>query len=361
MSYQASTQKVKGRARDYYHRLHPKADGRALHLYGYEPHVGNPGEEFSDPVATGSVLRHHPLLDSWTICAPHRQNRTFKPSAADDPLAPARVGAPITEIPFEDFELAIFDNRFTSLHAASPEPEPATPWREARATGACEVIVYAPEATGSLATLCQARRVLLLEAIIDRYTDHFSRGAAYVLPFENRGEAVGVTLHHPHGQLYAFPHVPQPQATAAAAFAQGYDLAKEQTRWGSDFVIASAGGATCFAPPFARFPYETWISVDSAPQGPWEMTAEELEGLATLMGDMTRRYDALFSEPMPYMMSFNAAPNMGAKNYQFTVQYFPLMRSAGRIKYLAGVEQTTRIFTVDVMPEQAAKILRDIG
>lgn len=359
MSYQALTQNMKGRARDYYKRLHPKADGRALYLYGYEEHTGEPGPEFTDPVATGSILRHHPLLDNWSIFSPHRQNRTFKPSAAADPLAPATPGGAITEIPFDDFELAIFGNRFTSLHPESPEPLPDLPWREARANGACEVIVYAPESEGSLGTLSQARRVLLIEAIIDRYTAHFEAGAGYVLPFENRGEAVGVTLPHPHGQLYAFPHTPQPQAIAAKAFADGYDLAKAQRSWGEAFVIARANGVTSYVPPFARFPYESWIGIDSAPQGPWAMSGDEIEGLAQLMGETTERYDALFDEAMPYMMSFNAAPNMGAKNYQFTVQYFPLMRSAGRIKFLAGVEQATRVFTVDVMPEQAAKLMRD--
>ena len=214
MTLSPAQQRIDGIARTYHRRLHPKADGRALYLYGYAPHEGEPMEEFTDPIATGSVLRHHPLLDSWAIYSPHRQNRTFKPNAADDPLAPAKPGGSITEIPFENFELAIFGNRFTSLHPDSPEPGNTT-WQEARATGACDVIVYAPEADGSMATLSQERRILYLEAVIDRYKAHFDAGANYVLPYESRGEAVGVTLHHPHGQLYAFPHVPQPQAFAA--------------------------------------------------------------------------------------------------------------------------------------------------
>ena len=260
---------IEGRARSFYKRTHHKADGRELYLYGYAPHTGAAGAEFTDPVEVGSVLRHHPLLDSWTICSPHRQNRTFKPSAANDPLAPARPGAPITEIPFEDFELAIFGNRFTSLHPNSPAPDLALPWTEGRASGACEVIVYSPEAEGSLATVSQARRVLLIEALIDRYAAHFQTGADYVLPFENRGDAVGVTLHHPHGQLYAFPHVPQPQALAAKAFTEGYNLCAERQRWGDTFQIASAGGVTSFCPPYARFPYEAWIAADRLCRGPW--------------------------------------------------------------------------------------------
>lgn len=359
MSQDAADSLIEGRARSYHRRHHEKADGRSLFLYGYEPHVGEPGDEFTDPIATGSVLRHHPLINDWTIYCPHRQNRTFKPGVADDPLAPAKAGAATTEIPFDDFELAIFGNRFTSLHPESPKPDPAIPWQEARATGACDVVVYGPEPEGSLGTVDQARRVLLIEALIDRYAAHFADGAAYVLPFENRGDVVGVTLPHPHGQLYAFPHVPRPQESAASAFAGGYDLSQELNRWGAEFVIGEAGGVVSFAPPFARFPYEAWITPRTPRRGPWEMTGEEIEGLAQQMGEMTRRYDALFNEPMPYMMSFNAAPAGAAASYQFTVQYFPLLRSAGRVKYLASVEQATRVFTVDVMPERAAKLLRE--
>ena len=315
-------------------------------------------DEFTDPIATGSVLRHHPLLDSWAIYSPHRQNRTFKPNVADDPLAAAKPGGAITEIPFESFELAIFGNRFTSLHPDSPEPTGAQ-WKEARASGACDVVVYAPESEGSMATLSQERRILYLEAIIDRYKAHFDAGANYVLPYESRGEAVGVTLHHPHGQLYAFPHVPQPQALATKAFSEGYDLNAERMRWGEDFEISRAGPVTSFIPPYARFPYEAWITTETPRTGPWEMTSEEIECLASILGEMTSRYDALFEQPMPYVMNLNSAPRENDGTYQFTVQYFPFMRSAGRIKYLAGVEQTTRVFTVDVMPETAAQLLRN--
>ena len=201
--------------------------------------------------------------------------------------------------------------------------------------------------------------MLYLEAVIDRYQSHFQDGHAYVLPFENRGDAVGVTLHHPHGQLYAFPHVPQPQALAARAFSDGYDLNAERAKWGSAFTIHRIGPVTAFVPPYARFPYEAWITTETKRRGPWEMTGEEIEGLAAMLGEMTARYDALFGEPMPYMMSLNAAPRENDGSYQFTVQYFPLLRSAGRIKYLASVEQATRVFTVDVMPEQSAKFLRE--
>ena len=356
MSDPTTDQLRQGRAGPFYRRDHIKPDGRDLFLYGRAPHMGDVRAEFSDPISTGSILRKHPLRGTWAIYSPHRQKRTFKPDAAADPLAPARPGA-ITEIPFDDFELAIFGNKFPSLHPDGPAPAGAD-WEEARASGGCEVVVYSPEQSGSLATLSQSRRVLLIEALIERYAAHFAAGAEYVLPFENRGDAVGVTLHHPHGQLYAFPFIPAPQASAAKAFADGYDLSEERAKWGDEYTVTHAQAVTAFVPPYARFPYETWIASDIPRVGPWAMTGGEIEGLATLLGEVTARYDAMFGEPMPYMMSFQAAPR-GNETFQFTVQFYPLHRDKGRVKYLAGVEQTTGVFTVDVDPIRAAKMMRE--
>ena len=114
--------------RQFYRRHFIKRDGRDLFLYGYQPHSHTPLNEDSGEVARGGELRFHPLRQEWNIYAPHRQNRTFKPSAADNPLAPSKPNKPPTEIPFKDFELAIFENKFTSLHAeacllyTSPSP-----------------------------------------------------------------------------------------------------------------------------------------------------------------------------------------------------------------------------------------------
>ena len=349
---------ITGRARSFYRRDHAKPDGRTLYLYGYEPHQGTPVDEFTDPVASSSEMRFHPLRQEWAIYSPHRQNRTFKPSAASNPLAPARPGGPTTEIPFADYELAVFGNRFPSLHPQAPTPDSAQ-WPVQAARGDAEVIVFSSEDTGSLASLSQERRILLIEALIDRYHHHFDAGAAYVLPFENRGEAVGVTLPHPHGQIYAFPIIPGPQARALEAFENGYDLEADRQGWSDQFHIATYDGVHAFCPPFARFPYEVWIALGEPKPGPWACTSQEIEGLAFMLGDCVARYDRLFDQDMPYMMSFQAAPSREAERFQFTVQFYPILRAANRLKYLAGVEQSTGVFTVDIDPAQAAQALRN--
>lgn len=342
---------------DIYRRHHRKTDGRDLFLYGYEPHTTPrlDGEDLQ--TTTGSELRWHPLRGEWAIYAAGRQNRTYKPSAAANPLAPSKPGAPLTEIPFSDFELAVFSNRFPSLFPNAPEPADAQLKMHA-ATGACEVIVYSPNAEGSLATLSQARRRLLVEAWIDRYEAMFAAGCAFVLPFENRGDEVGVTLHHPHGQIYGFPVVPAPQLQALNAFESGYDLAADVASWGNAYWIEQAGGLVSYAPRFGRFPYEVWISARTPVSGPWAFTEEQTDGFTHLLGDTVRRYDTFFGRETPCMLSLHAAPYGRDGLFQFTAQFYPLLRAPDRIKYLASVEQATGVFTVDIMPRDAADRLR---
>ncbi|KWV91905.1 galactose-1-phosphate uridylyltransferase [Erythrobacter sp. YT30] len=344
-----------------YRRDHQKADGRMLHLYGRNPHTLPVQHETADPVAQGGEIRHHPLRQEWNVYAAHRQNRTFKPSAADDPLAPTVDGGPETEIPFSDFEVAIFENKFAAFHPSASNAASLARISIEPAKGACDVVVYAPDATGSLHTLGRDRREVQLGALIDRYETHFAAGCDYVLPFENRGDEVGVTLHHPHGQIYGFDRVPHTQQRAIDAFAQGYDLAAEIRAAMPEYGLGEEGGMAAFVPRFARFPYETWIAPFETREGPWDCSDEELEALAFWLGETTRRYDALFEQPAATMMAFHASPRGGSKGYHFTVQFYPLLRAPGRVKYLASVEQHTGIFTVDVMPEMAIADLRALA
>ena len=346
-------------------QLARSVDGRMLRLYGRKPHDLSPAPESADPIAQGGELRFHPLRAEWNVYAAHRQNRTFKPTAADDPLAATVAGGVETEIPFSDFELAIFENKFAAFHHSADNAADLAGIDAEPAKGACDVVVYAPDATGNLHSIGQDRRQVLIAAVIDRYQALFDQGYNYVLPFENRGDEVGVTLHHPHGQIYGFERIPMVQQRAIDAFSDGYDLSCEIASCMPDYGLGTQGGVAAFVPRFARFPYEVWLAPEIRREGPWDCTDEELEGLAHWLGEITQRYDAIFEQPAATMMAFHAAPRSawlgGSEGYHFTVQFYPLLRGKGRVKYLASVEQHTGTFTVDIMPESSVATLRDVG
>src|SRR3989442_853206 len=178
-------------------------DGRHVHLYGdFEPAPAG----YRAPAMPNGVYqrRWNPLGREWVLVAASRQARTFLPERDECPLCPSRPEHS-TEIPAARFQAAVFENRFPAM----------VPWPPAG--GLCEVVVYTDEHDGSFATLPPERLDRLAEVWTDRYRELSARrGIKYVFIFENRGEQVGVTLHHPHGQIYAYPFVPPVAATAQA-------------------------------------------------------------------------------------------------------------------------------------------------
>ena len=221
------------------------------------------------------------------------------------------------------------------------------------------MLVFTPAHRGDLAGLSQDRRELLVAAWADRYVELLARDEVQcVLPFENKGEEVGVTLHHPHGQIYAFPYVPPVQQAAVATFREGPALARLIDRMGNAYTIADRDSMVAFVPPFARFPYEVWIAPRRPVAGPWDFTAEETTDFAALLGETVARYDALFDRPFPYILSLHAAPKGDERTFHFHAQFYPPLRTAEKLKYLAGVEQAGGAFLVDALPEETAARLR---
>lgn len=341
-------------------RRYLKADGRRLILYGTSPHTLQPLPEGEAAPAAGPHLRWHPLRGEWVAYAAHRQERTFLPPAESCPLCPTRPGGAPTEIPFEDFEVAVFENRFPSF-AEGPPPPLQTPDRAAPASGACEVVVYTAEHTGSLATLSQERRELLVRVWSDRYQELYAREPVrFVMSFENRGEAVGVTLHHPHGQIYAYPFVPPVLEGEVAAFRQGPALVDLLAGTDATSVVEEDSTTVALVPPFARFPYEVWVIPRRVHPGPWTLDAADVASLARTLGRVVARYDALFSRPFPYVMVLHAAPKGEEEHFHFHVEFYPVLRGPDRLKFLAGTELGAGTFTVDILPQDAAAALRAV-
>ena len=320
-----------------------------------------------------SELRWNPLLGEWVITATHRQDRTFLPPKDFCPLCPTRPGGPPTEIARGDFDVAVFDNRFPSLQADPPTPAVSgtelTP--VAPAAGACEVVVYTPRHEGSLrdASLGKLRRLIAVWA--DRTTQLAHRSdVEYVFVFENKGEVIGVTLAHPHGQIYAYPFVP-PVVAREVASAEAHRSetggclwcdVRAQERADGGRVIFEAEGWTATVPFFARWPYEVHLVPERHVGLLSELGAHERDGLAVVLKAVLAKYDRLFGFSLPYVMAVHQAPvgTDASDGYHLHFEFYPPNRTASKLKYLAGSEAGAGAFINDTLPEETAARLRSL-
>ena len=244
-----------------------KPDGRSLWLYSHQPPeqpIDAPSPS-AQPVSPDSHLRWHPLRGEWVAYASHRQHRTFLPPPEWNPLAPMTDPAVPTEVPSGPWEVAVFENLFPTLTgAAGPPPSAIVDTRPGH--GACEVVVFTQNPGTSLGRLALDRIELIVDVWADRYDELGARDdVEYVFPFENRGVEVGVTLHHPHGQIYAYPFVP-PVAARELAQQRAFfdrenrglleDLLRRELDDGARRVVYNGEHVIALVPVCARYPYE---------------------------------------------------------------------------------------------------------
>lgn len=348
-----------------------RSDGRYLWYYTWD---GPPPlvEADAGPAleSEGLELRWHPLLEEWVVVAPERQERTHLPPAEYCPLCPTRDPAWPTEVPSSDYEIVVFENRFPSFRRnASIAGLPAAPYRLAEAQGACEVVLYSPEHDATLAGMPEQHILRLVEVWTDRYRELAGRPeVAYVLIFENRGKEIGVTLTHPHGQIYAFPFLP-PQARRELAAAARYrrargrclhcDLLAAETA-ASQRLVAENGAFVAFVPHFARYPYEVHIVSRRHRPSLAGLSAPERRDLAAVLKVVLQKYDALWGFALPFVMVMHQRPTDGRRypGCHLHIEFTPPHRSRDRLKYLAGCETGAGTFINDARAEETAERLR---
>jgi UDPglucose--hexose-1-phosphate uridylyltransferase len=321
-------------------------------------------------VAVNTHLRWHPLAGEWVAYADHRQNRTFLPPADLDPLAPETDPARPTELPSGDYDVAVFQNRFPTLTTPAGPPPEVEGVVAAPAYGACEVVVFSQDPITPLGELGADHVALILEVLADRTREMAAAGIKYVLPFENRGVEMGVTLPHPHGQIYGYGFLPAIQARALAAMRAHLDAARrpliaelsQRERRGGVRLVAERATAVAYVPPFARFPYEVWAAPDDGPAYLADLSPAQRMDLASVLTETLRRLDRLFARPMPYLLTVNQAPTDGEPHPEWVlyVAIWPIRRHADRLKYLAGTELAAGVFAGDVLPEAAANALKAV-
>ncbi len=349
-----------------------KPDGRILRLYSrrpMEPRMEAPSP-FAEPLNANPHLRWHPLRGEWITYAAHRQGRTFLPPPEYNPLAPTRDPAHPTEVPAGDWDVAVFDNRFPSLSLqAQDAPDLGVP--TAPATGQCEVVVFTQDPSSSLGRLPLDHLALLLAVWGERTQDlGTNERIRYVLPFENRGAEVGVTLHHPHGQIYAYPVVPpvparmQQQATEyRAKHGRGplQDLLRRELEEGTRLLYRGPHAAA-FVPVCARYPYEVWVApIEPVPTLAHLDDAQRAD-LARALKTVLLKYDGLWQRPFPYLMAWYQAACDGQPHPEAHVhaEFYPPYRTPDKLKYLAGTELAAGFFAMDALPEEKAKELQAV-
>jgi UDPglucose--hexose-1-phosphate uridylyltransferase len=319
-------------------------------------------------------LRWDPTLKEWVAYATHRQDRTFLPPAEYCPLDPTKPGGFPTEVPRESYDIVVFENRWPSFAPDASEPEemgsPLTPTAPGR--GICEVVLYSDDHYGTLAGMSEERIRNLIEVWADRYGELGSVDfVEYVFIFENKGEAIGVTLHHPHGQIYAYPFIP-PRPKKELEAAREYRTENEHRCLHCDLLsqehedgrrlVAKGEHFTAFVPFYAHFPYEAHVYARRCAPSIADLSGEERRDLARLLKRLLVGYDGLFGFSLPYMMVMHQAPTDGG-DYEgvahFHIEFYPPNRTADKLKYLAGSETGAGAYVMDALPEQTAGRLRE--
>jgi UDPglucose--hexose-1-phosphate uridylyltransferase len=343
------------------------ADGRELIYYdlGDGPARDAVDRRPLDATVTSSEVRHDELLGDDIAVASHRQGRTYHPPADQCPLCPSR-GDRLSEIPDSHYDVVVFENRFPSLAGDS---------------GRCEVVCFTEDHDASFARLSEEQTRLVLDAWTDRTAElsHLS-SVVQVFPFENRGREIGVTLGHPHGQIYAYPFVtPRTarmfQSLAArrreSATANLFDEIVERESAGERLVLAGDHWVA-FVPYAAHWPYEVHLYPRRRVPDLTALDEDQRAEFPRIYLELLRRFDRIFGPdepPTPYIAAWHQAPFSGLDAYEgvtrddfaLHLELFTVRRTSGKLKFLAGSESGMGVYINDVPPEAAAARLREVA
>jgi len=353
------------------------ADGREI-LY-FDLDESRPPRDVADTrdlgaTSTASEIRYDAALDEWVAVASHRQTRTHLPPTDECPLCPSTPGR-ATEIPAPDYDVVVFENRFPSFatrldqpldgRAVSVEDEV---FARGPGLGRCEVVCFTSDHTAELSHLAPEHVRLVVDAWVDRTqalgeVPHVEQ----VFCFENRGEEIGVTLSHPHGQIYAYPFV-TPRTRRMLDSARRHrertrrnlfaDILAGELADGSR-IVAATDHWVAFVPSAARWPVEVHLYPRRQVPDLPALSEEERDDFAGIYLHVLQAMDGLYGTPLPYISAWHQAPVRIDRDLAYLhLQVFSIKRAANKLKYLAGSESGMGVFINDVTPEQAAASLR---
>ncbi|MCL2085002.1 MAG: galactose-1-phosphate uridylyltransferase [Oscillospiraceae bacterium] len=312
-------------------------------------------------------LRYDPISREWVMVASYRQSRPQMP-ADWCPFCPGSG-----KVPDAGYDVMRYLNDFPALSQSPPEPDDVATdvFQTARAYGRCEVLLYSDRHTATLGDLDDEH----IKKLANMWRECFVELSAdervkYVFIFENRGEQVGVTMPHPHGQVYAYPYLP-PKLEREVLSAREYHIVKggnlflslldEEKRVGTR-IIARGEHFTVYVPFYSRIAYGVHVTANRPVADISEMTDAELGALGVTLRDCARMYDGLFGFPFPYMMCMHNAPvNSGDFTgvFQFHVEFFPPLRARDKQQFFASSETGAGAFCNPTSPEEKAAEMRE--
>lgn len=310
-------------------------------------------------------LRWHPLIQDWVMIASNRQARPQMPKDWC-PFCPGSGKVP------EQYDVLKYDNDFPALSQDPPAPDDvATDFYKVRESyGKCEVILYSSGHTTTLPELSDRH----MRKLVDLWVERFEALSAdekikYVFLFENRGEVVGVTMPHPHGQIYGYSFVPkkiQLELDSAREYYEEHqrcifcDMLKEELRFKKRIIFAN-DHFTVFLPFFTEYPYGVYIFANRHIQNVAQFTDAERDAFGVTVKQVVGMFDSLFDTRFPYMMCMHNAPvNSGdfSRDYHFHVEFFPPMRAADKQKFNASSETGVWAHCNPTAPEEKSEELR---
>ena len=310
-------------------------------------------------------LRWHPLIKDWVMIASHRQNRPQMPKN-DCPFCPGSGKVP------DNYDVYMYPNDFPALSQTPPTPDPVATdfFKTAEAYGKCEVILYSPDHTKPIRELTDEHMLKLVDLWVERFNAmKADERIKYVFIFENRGEVVGVTMPHPHGQIYGYSFMPKKlclelesakehkEQTGKCLYC---DLLENEVKEGSRIIFENEY-FTVFLPFFCEYPYGVYIMSKAHKGDITEFTAEERFALGQTIRRVSGMLDSLFDTNFPYMMCMHNAPvNSGdtSEFFHFHIEFFPPMRSDVKQKFNASSETGAWAHCNPTAPEQKAEELR---
>jgi UDPglucose--hexose-1-phosphate uridylyltransferase len=354
------------------------ADGRELLLFslpGHLPALVVDRRPLPDRGRQHSQLRFDRQTGQWVVIAALRQDRIYKPAAELCPLCPGPTGL-TSEVPAPDYDVAVFENRFPSLSGVDGAPftlpiPAGDAFVSTPGHGRCEVISFSSSHSASFANLEPSHARLVVEAWRHRTADLLARpGIEQVFCFENRGEEIGVTLTHPHGQIYGYPYL-TPRTAQMLTEAKNYSIAHGRNLFADILadevtdgrrVIVKTECFTAFVPFAARWPVEVHIYPNRFARNLVELDDTDLDEFAALYCEVLRRFDRLYPTPLPYISALHQYADTDAQREgYFHVELMSVRRSAAKLKFLAGSESAMDAFISDVTPEDVAQRLRELA